>query len=84
MLKAKVWNKTGLSELAVSDQLATGSFLKPVFTDVRNRTRIESEVLEWIQQCIANQDNEIVPPGRAALPKTRRTGWQKEHKPTTA
>ena len=72
MHKTEVWNKAVLSEQAVSDQLAAGSFLKPVFIDVHNRTRIESEVLEWIQQCIANRDYEIAPPGQAVVLETRR------------
>lgn len=77
MRKAEVCNKTGLSERAISDRLAAGSFPKPVFIDARNPAWIESEVLAWIQQRIADRDNEIVPPGRAALIEARRMGGRK-------
>ncbi len=71
MRKTEVWIETELSERAISGQLAGSSFPKPVFIDVRNRTRIESKVLAWIQQCIANLDNDITPPGRAVFLETR-------------
>ena len=34
-------------------------------------------MLAWIQQRIADRDNEIVPPGRAALIEARRMGGRK-------
>ena len=75
--KAEVCNRTGLSERAISDRLAAGSFPKPVFIDARNPAWIESEVLAWIQQRIADRDHDIVPPGRAALIEARRLGGRK-------